>query len=232
MPRRSGRVRIALAAAAFTAAAVTAGAILLPGDGAAGVLSNGSSAGGTYQGGIGSLPGQVADFPVTVQNNGSVPVTLESATLLPEPGFRAPHLVHLGVLVEHFNLQTSDLGWPPLKDFSASSGRWALRPLRGYVVLPWSVRQRRHLGPMPDMIEYGVVGTRPNSDYVSAGLEITYRMGGNTHTQKLYDGGDDCVVIFDINKPQTFDAPYNKYCAVIDKRANDELDKLASEQHG
>jgi hypothetical protein len=228
MPHRSGRVRIALVAAAFT----VAGAIPLAGGGTAGVLSNGSSAGGTYQGGIGSLPGQVADFPVTVQNNGSVPVTLESATLLPEPGFRAPRLVHLGVLVEHVELLASAMGWPPLKELSASSGRWVLRPLRGYVVLPWSVRQRRHLGPMPDMIEYGVVGTRPNTDYVAAGLEITYRMGGNTYTQKLYAGGDDCVGIFDINKPPTFDALYNKYCAAIDKRANDELDQLASEHYG
>src|SRR6202049_4885691 len=107
MPRRSGRVRFALRAAVFTAAAATAGAILLPTGGAAGVLSNGSPAGGTYQGGIGNLPGQVSDFPVTVQNMGSVPVTLESATLLPEPGFRTPRLVHLGVLVEHFNLLAS-----------------------------------------------------------------------------------------------------------------------------
>jgi hypothetical protein len=81
---------------------------------------------------------------------------------------------------------------------------------------------------MPDMIEYGVVGAQPNTDYVSAGLEITYLMAGKTYTQKLYAGGDDCVGIFDINKPRTFDPLYNKYCAATDRRANDELRKLAS----
>jgi hypothetical protein len=192
--------------------------------GGAGVLTNG---GGVSYGGTTTPPGLVVDFPLYVENTGSVPVTLESATLVPVPGFPAPRLVHLGVLAEHNNLLSSALGWPVWKAMSPSSGTWQLRSFRGYVVLPWATRQRRHLGPMPDMVEYGILGTRVNTDYWAAGLRITYLMGGSTYTQTLYQGGADCISPVDIHQPKEVWAFYQKYCAAIDLRANRELEKIA-----
>lgn len=190
-----------------------------------GVLSNG---GGLFYGGIGATPGSVADFPLPVENSGSSPVILESAALIPVPGFPAPRLVHLGVLAEHFDLLTSDYGWPPWKGSSPSGGSWTVHPLRGYIVQPWAARQRRHMGPMPGMIEYGVTGTRPRTDYWAAGLRITYLYRGSRYTQSLYDGGADCAGYVDFSKPAAYGAFYRQYCAVIDRRANQEFQKMAS----
>ena len=123
---------------------------------------------------------------------------------------------------------TSAVGWPVWKAHSPSS-TWQLRPLRGYVVLPWKTRSsnRRRYGPLPDMIEYGVLGAKTNTDYVAAGLRITYKLDGNTYTQKLYDGSSDCVGAVSFSKPSTYKAVYGKYCAAIDARANKELVKTA-----
>ena len=183
--------------------------------GPADALSNG---GGLTYGTLGAPPGTVVDFPVTVENQGSAPVTLLGASLIPVPGSPTPRLIHLGVLAEHVNLLSSGRGWPVWKGSSAAAGHWLVRPLRGYLVLPWSERQRRHLGPLPDMIEYGVAGTRLGADYWAAGLAVTYRAGGHTYTQKLYAGGGDCV-----ERAQEF----SRHCAAADARANRALEKLA-----
>ncbi|HLX47236.1 MAG TPA: hypothetical protein VKS82_02780 [Streptosporangiaceae bacterium] len=189
------------------------------------VLTNG---GGLSYGGIGSPPGLVADFPMQVQNTGSVPVTLESIALVPLPGYPTPRLVHAGVLPEHNDLLTSARGWPIWKGNSPSR-TWRLLPLRGYTVLPWKTRSSslRRYGPMPDMIEYGVLGSRLNTDYWVAGLRVTYRLGGNIYTQTLYDGGADCVGNFSFKHIATYMSIYRKYCAAVDVRANKELEKIA-----
>gem|GEM_PF-2228630 len=189
------------------------------------VLTNG---GGLSYGGIGSPPGLVADFPMQVQNTGSVPVTLESIALVPLPGYPTPRLVHAGVLPKHNDLLTSARGWPIWKGNSPSR-TWRLLPLRGYTVLPWKTRSSslRRYGPMPDMIEYGVLGSRLNTDYWVAGLRVTYRLGGNIYTQTLYDGGADCVGNFSFKHIATYMSIYRKYCAAVDVRANKELEKIA-----
>ena len=201
------------------AAALTAGLSHGPGSG---VLTNG---GGLSYGGITTPLGIVADFPLQVENSGSVPVTLETATLVPLPGYPTPRLVHLGVLAEHDGLLTAGRGWPVWTGLSPSNA-YRLRPLRGYVVLPWKTRERRHLGPLPDMIEYGVLGARVNTDYWVAGLRVTYRMGGSSHTQPLYEGGADCVGVVNLYQPVTVRSVYRKYCATIDPRANMELENI------
>lgn len=136
--------------------------------------------------------------------------------------------MHAGVLPEHNDLLTSARGWPIWKGTSPSR-TWRLLPLRGYTVLPWKIRSSnlRRYGPMPDMIEYGVLGSRVNTDYWVAGLRVTYRLGGNTYTQTLYDGGADCVGDVSFKHMAAFTSIYRKYCAAVDVRANQELEKIA-----
>jgi len=184
--------------------------------------------GGLFYGGITTPPGLVADFPVPIENTSSVPVTLEGVTLVPLRGYPTPRLAHVGVLPEHDNLLTAARGWPIWKGDSPSS-TWQMLPLRGYTVLPWKVRRsnRQRYGPLPDMIDYGVLGSRLNTDYWAAGLRITYRLGSNTYTQTLYEGGADCLGNVSFKHPATFTTVYQKYCAAIDARANKELEKIA-----
>jgi hypothetical protein len=225
--RLSGRrQRLAAAGAGCILAAVAAVTVIATQSPAgANVINNG---GGLFYGGNVTPPGLVADFPMEVENTDSAPVTLESATLVPLPGYPIPRLVHLGVLVEHQGLLTSAVGWPVWKAHSPSS-TWQLRQLPGYVVLPWKIRQgdRQRFGPLPDMIEYGVLGAKSDTDYWVAGLRITYKLGANTYTQTLYDGAANCVGAVSFSKPSTFKTIYQKYCAAIDTRANKELEKIA-----
>jgi hypothetical protein len=213
-------------------AVAVAVAVASTGDDRSQPLTNGSPRGKTYDGGIVIRPGQVADFPVVVENTGPAPVTLMKARLIPLPGSREPRLVHVGVLREHYDLLTAARGWPIAKDQaldSQSAPSWAMEPLHGYVVLPWSTRKRRRLGPLPDMIEYGVLGSRADTEYAVAGLRVTYRLNGKSYTQDLYAGGEDCILKGDIYKfsRQRVGDLYNRYCARADSRAGDELRRLA-----
>ena len=193
-----------------------------------GPLDNGSQPGGTGYAGISVNPGQVADFSVTVRNSGSSAVTLERAALLPVPGLRAPRLVHVAVLVEHAELITSARGWPIPRGSDPTSGYWLTHPLRGYVVLPWQTRRSRHLGPLPDMIVYGVSGPLPDRDYASAGLLVTYRIGSATYSQRLYNGGDACVLTGNLDDQAVRQARYNRYCAATDRKAIHAVVRLAA----
>lgn len=217
------RFRLTLALGAVLTGAAVATVILVGGNTGAGVLTNGSRPGDTYAGGYGATPGQIADFPVEVENTGSVPVVLLGARLIPLPGFRTPRLVRLGVLVEHNELDTGDNGWPIPKD-NPSAGYLAMRPLRGYVVLPWKERQRRHLGPMPDMVEYGVVGT--GGYYADAGLDVTYRIGGFVYTQRLIAGGEDCIV--PAHQKLSANSPEVNDCERFDEKADNAVDAFAA----
>lgn len=205
-------------------AAVAVPLVWLSGGSSADALNNG---GGLTYGGIVSPPGLVADFPLQIENASSAPVTLESARLVAVPGYPLPKLVHLGVMTEHDGLITSAVGWPVWRANSPAS-TYRLVPFRGYVVLPWKVREHRHLGPFPDMIEYGVLGTDTDTDYWAAGLSVTYRLQGQIHTQTLYEGAADCMGKVELGKPATLDAVYNKYCRTVDPRANRELEKIAA----
>lgn len=221
--RASPRFRLMLGlGAVLIASAVTAVLIVVESPGP-GVLTNGSRPGDTYAGGYGATPGQIADFPVEVENTGSVPVVLLGARLIPLPGFRTPRLVRLGVLVEHNELETGDNGWPIPKD-NPSAGYLAMHPLRGYVVLPWKERQSRHLGPLPDMVEYGVVGT--GGYYADAGLDVTYRIGGSVYTQRLIAGGEDCIV--SAHQKLSANSPEVNACEKFDEKADHAVDALAA----
>ena len=164
-------------------------------------LTNASPQGSAFWGARATTPGQVVYFPVTVQNNGAQPVVLLSATLLPVPGFATPKLVHLVVLDEHEELVTSSLGWPisstgchlPDGGCIGKGKLYKSRPLRGFVVLPHG---RHGPGPFPDMIEYGVVGSRLGR-YGVAGILLTYRVGEAVLAVRLLDGGLDVVATSD-----------------------------------
>jgi hypothetical protein len=198
---------------------MTIGAVIvLGGGGDPSVLTNGSPPGDASAGGIVTRPGQVADFPITV----------ESARLVPLPGYATPRLVHLGVLAEHDDLLTSARGWPIPKGSTASAGYYTMRPLHGSVVLPWQERRRRHLGPMPDMVEFGVLGTGSGRYFAAAGLDLTYRLGGNTYTQRLYAGAEDCV--WPGFTPQLAKSPKLNPCFAFQDRAGNAVFALAA--HG
>jgi len=160
-------------------------------------LSNASPEGNGFWGATTGTAGQVVDFPVMVQNNGAQPAVLLSAVLIPVPGFRTPRLVHLAVLKEHLGIETSAVGWPiSVQGCYIKQGRClgknevlATRPMKGFVVLPHG---RHGPGPLSDMIEYGVVGTRLGR-YGAAGLLVSYRVGGSIQTARLLDGGLVCV---------------------------------------
>ncbi len=164
-------------------------------------LTNASPQGSAFWGARATTPGQVVYFPVTVQNNGAQPAVLLSATLLPVPGFATPKLVHLVVLDEHEELVTSSLGWPisstgcyvPDGACIGKDKLYKSRPLRGFVVLPHG---RHGPGPLPDMIEYGVVGSRLGR-YGVAGILLTYRVGEAVLAVRLLDGGLDVVATSD-----------------------------------
>jgi hypothetical protein len=215
--RRRQLPSAALAAAAGIVVAVAAVVITItvtrsPGSG---VLSNGSPPGGAAYAGIAVRPGQLADFAVTVENSGSQPVTLERASLVPLDGFRAPQLARIGVLAEHSNLLVAARNWPIPRGNTPSAGYYRMHALAGYVVLPGRTRQarKRKLGPLPDIVEYAVLGRSPDTDYISAGLKITYRLQGATYTQTLYSGGDACVLATNLARAAQRQALYNRYCA-------------------
>jgi hypothetical protein len=131
----------------------------------------------------------VAGYSTPVENLGQSPVTLEHVALLPVPGYPAPRLVHTAVLISHRG-QITARGWPIASD----------RSLRGYQLQPWAWRQAHHLGPLPDLIAYGVVAARPGV-YDAAGLIVTYRAGGTQHQQKIYYGTATCVATHPFSKP-------------------------------
>jgi len=85
---------------------------------------------------------------------------------------------------------------------------------------------RRHHGPLPDMIEVGVTGSTAGISYVLAGLAVTYRMNGSTYTQRIYQGGDACVLPAPDFARGGAEA-YKKNCAATASRALTELGKLA-----
>ena len=161
----------------------TAPAILLLGPaGCGGANGPTLSTGGLDAAGIPTHPGQVAGYSVPVENLGGSPVTLERVALLAIPGHPAPRLVHAAVLTGHSDQITAARGWPLAPS----------RPLPGYLLQPWAWRQAHHLGPLPDLIAYAVIATRPGI-YDAAGLIITYRAGGTQYQQKIYYGTADCV---------------------------------------
>jgi hypothetical protein len=85
---------------------------------------------------------------------------------------------------------------------------------------------------MPDMIEYGVVGTRPGTDYVTWGLVVTYRAGGATRSAVLYNGGDACVLDVKLSNNAARERLYRRYCAAADSRAENALFTVAARGPG
>ena len=60
------------------------------------LLTNASPKGSAFSDGNETTPGQVIDFPVMVQNNGTQPAVLLSATLIPGARLSDPEARSLG----------------------------------------------------------------------------------------------------------------------------------------
>ena len=170
------------------------------------------STGGLDFAGLPVRPGQVVGFSVPVENLSGAPVTLQRVALLPVPGYPAPRLVHTGVLTGHRDWITAARGWPIAPS----------RPLRGYQLQPWAWRKAHHLGPLPDLIAYGVTATRPGV-YDAAGLIITYRAGGTQYQQKIYYGTAACVAAHPNSKP-------GSWCDNASSSARQAVERLANGQ--
>jgi len=208
-------VAVVAATAAITACSVT-------GDGRLPLTNGGGLSIGWREADV----GEVSDFPVIVQNTGSVPIILVDVRLIPLPGFPIPRLAKVGVLTEHHTLLTSALGWP-IRRLPPLSGFWQTVPIQGYVVRPWNVIHKHD--PWPDMIEVGAIGGRPGTSYVFAGLSVTYKLNGHSYTQRLYEAGDDCVVPAKL-LARTRTTAYvvaDKQCAAEENRANKVLERIA-----
>ncbi len=175
---------------------------ILVGEGTFTASSSLTDAGSAFLGGTNSVPGEIVDFPAMVENTGSHAARLVSAKLVPVPGFKTPKLVRLAVLKEHRNLITSAIGWPVsicnlMRGAKCLDGTvYRTVPFHGYVVRPHG---RHGRGPLPDMIEYGVVGASVGA-YGVAGIVVTYSVDGSLHSARLLDAGEDCVSRSDIRE--------------------------------
>jgi hypothetical protein len=123
-------------------------------------------------GAIPVLPGQAADFTVTVDNPTATPVRLLSAVVIPAPHYPAAHLAHVGVAADH-DMVGAGRGWP---------GHVRVGPFAG-----------ASLAHGQSNIIIGVTGGAPGRDYAVAGLRIAYRSGGQVRYLKAWSVGVACV---------------------------------------
>ena len=123
-------------------------------------------------GAIPVLPGQSADFTVTVDNPTTNSVRLLSAVVIPAPHYPAAHLAHVGVAANH-DMVGAGRGWP---------GHVRVGPLAG-----------ASLAHGQSNIIIGVTGRAPGQDYAVAGLRIAYRSGGQVRYLKAWSVGLACV---------------------------------------
>ena len=137
-----------------------------------------------------ALSGQVVAVAIAVSTGSASPV-LESASLIPVPGFPTPTLAHLGTYYGR-GYPVTALDWPPRDPGSGGEPPAAL---------PISAFQGFQLQPAHtvngfwyyDTIYFGIVGEKTGVDYYAAGLRVTYRVGSIQYTTNLYQMGVDCV---------------------------------------
>jgi hypothetical protein len=133
-----------------------------------------------------SAPGQAVSYGVPVAVH-SGEITLESAALLPLPGYPFPQFVGIG-LVRSKGWVTSAHGWPPVDHPRSNDPSYAetikVDPLAGTVVRPGQ----------PVAIYYAIRGARTGVTYYAAGIRLTYRDSSGEHAATLYQVGVDCVM--------------------------------------
>lgn len=119
--------------------------------------------------------GQEADFSAYLINRSDQTVTLESAKLIPEPGFRTPRQGHFAV--EGKDYIANDVGWPP-----AGAPGWMFAPFSGHKIGP---HQRVE-------VLYTTVADVPG-DYAVKGVRIVSRVGGSEQTTDALGASLTCV---------------------------------------
>ena len=138
--------------------------------GLVGNLNHGNSAG------ISVLAGEPADYTGFLENRTGQVIVLESARLLPLPGFATPRLVHVTIEAgRDFAVAARD--WPP------SGGDYHLHPFVGTRVASGG-RVR---------ILYSVLATELG-EYGDAGIRVTIRASGDTGSVTVQSVAGTCVV--------------------------------------
>jgi hypothetical protein len=130
----------------------------------------------------GGEPGkaEVVGVPTAIRTGS---VVLESATLVPLPGFPLPHMVGVG-LVPSKDWLAIAWSWPLRNAPVSRNGTAPVRPLAGYVLTAGH----------PIAIYYAFSGDRAGQrDYV-AGVRLKYRRGTQDYAVTLYQIGLDCVI--------------------------------------
>jgi hypothetical protein len=144
------------------------------GHAASGPLRATEQAGDIGEFGLPVRPGEVADLSAPVKNVSDRPIVLERATLITLPGQPAPRFV--GARLATTLDMIGDRGWPPTEPSVALSGASVAPGATVYVY-------------------YGVAGTKPGTNYLAAGLTISYRQGGHHYQVEAWGPGVACVRI-------------------------------------
>ncbi len=128
----------------------------------------------------GAAPGEptFAGVPTAIRTGS---VVLESATLVPLPGFPLPHMVGVG-LVPSKDWLSGGQGWP-IRNAPVGHGTAPVRPLAGYALTAGH----------PIAIYYAFSGDRDGQTYYAAGIRLKYRRGTQDYAVTLYQVGVDCV---------------------------------------
>lgn len=144
-----------------------------------------------------SVSGQVVSMAMPV-SSGHGTIVLESASLLPLPGYPTPRLVDLGVYRGPVQGPAATSTWPPRDTTSGNPPLYA-------GPLAVSAFTGARIGPVPPpapsgdgtadtyFIYFGISGQQSGVNYVTAGLRVVYRIGGTQYETNLYQMGEDCV---------------------------------------
>ncbi|HEV2640273.1 MAG TPA: hypothetical protein VGX23_34390 [Actinocrinis sp.] len=142
---------------------------------------------------LNSVSGQTIAVSMPI-STGQASIVLESAAIIPLPGYPTPQLTDLGVYFGPASGPAATQGWPPQSpdtgDPATSGKQLAVAPLAGARVGP-----SRVVGGVPNeyFLYFGVKGRQTGVNYVVAGLRVVYRVGGAEYVTNLYQMGEDCV---------------------------------------
>lgn len=142
---------------------------------------------------LNGVSGQVVTIAMPI-SAGHDTIVLESATLLPLPGYPTPQLTDLGVYRGQMQGPSATPDWPPRDTNPAEPSRYSgplpVAPINGFKVGPTSSTQG---APSSYFIYFGVTGQQVGVNYVTAGLRVVYRIGGEQYETNLYQMGEVCV---------------------------------------
>jgi hypothetical protein len=142
---------------------------------------------------LNSVSGQVVAMAMPV-STGHGTIVLESAALLPLPGYPTPQLADLGVYRGPVQGPAATSNWPPRNTSSGNpplyDGPLAVSAFTGTQIGPV---QPSNGTADSYFIYFGISGQKSGVNYVTAGLRVVYRIGGTQYETNLYQMGEDCV---------------------------------------